>query len=58
MITSESTLNPTRRSISNIVGPYSPWPRQKPRNLKRPAIAGSFALLVGVFLHCGLPLVT
>lgn len=44
-------------TAGDILGPYSEWPRPKPRRAQRRA--GILAGLTGfaVFLHCGLPLI-
>ena len=40
------------RPNTDIIGPYSPWPRRKPRSFARPAIYVGGTGLVGVIVHC------
>jgi hypothetical protein len=40
----------------DIIGPYSPWPRRKPRRGRRALALASTVAAVGVMIHCALPL--
>ena len=57
-------INPTTATPTyqpkNVMGPYSAWPRQprQPRQPRRSFVAsGVIVAAIGIFLHCGLPLI-
>ncbi len=47
-----TTTNP------EIIGPYSPWPRQEQKSYRRPALFAATAAAAGIFAHCILPMLT
>jgi hypothetical protein len=57
MSSNSLNLPPMRLPKPEIVGPYSPWPRQK-RKLPsvRQLTAGTTVAAAAVFAHCLLPL--
>ena len=44
-------------SAADVIGPYSDWPRRKPHRFKRPAAYAASIGLLGVILHCVVPLI-
>ena len=43
-------------STTNVIGPYSVWPRKPQRRWKKPALVASAVLSAAVFAHCILPM--
>ncbi len=51
------TAQTARPSATDIIGPYSHWPRKPKARWARPAAFGGTVAVAAVFTHCVVPMI-